>query len=617
MLRAGLAHQGHAVREPQRARRACPTARHKRDAKGKPVLMAMPDSDSGIYLRGQSKAQVNIWCWPVGSGEVYGYRTDDKMPAAVRAGVTPKKQADRNIGEWNTFEITVGGNRLTVVLNGETVIDKRRAAGPARRAAASPCSTTAPRRTASWNSPARAGPVPQHLHQGAQELAAPRAARRRSSGGFRGEREGHRGRIGDRPERSPRDDATAQRAARPNAAGSAHRSTAASSHSRPRPGRSGACTWPSRTPSGSRRIGAAQSTYSIQSAVGVTASRCADTSGNRCVDGGYPRGLGQRRRAQPAGDAADLHGVGHEQVGGAGADRALEVVRAPAVLPDLDRRARRARHLGAALVVVRAHRLLDPLQPLPVERAARGGPLRGRPGSGCSRLISRTAGPTARRTARTTARSSSSVGVAQAHLDRGEPALEKLHRLTRGGLRARSGRGRCCCTRAAAGTRRPAARTSGNPPPAPARPSAAMSMPAMAMPVSPAAPSSRKRCCRPRSTSKGQEGWSFNAAPRPVDQPRHRAQREWRVAEDVAPPATPSAVSRSMSTSGAVDTTPPAVRSGRAMGTFTGRARRPRNGQRRARLTCGEVHRARLSRADRARRSGLEPLRRQRRSRAS
>jgi hypothetical protein len=101
-----------------------PDGSSKRDAKGKPVLIAMPDSDSGIYLRGESKAQVNIWAWPVGSGEVYGYRTDDKMPASVRAGVTPKKMADRNIGDWNTFEITVGGNRLTVVLNGETVLDK-------------------------------------------------------------------------------------------------------------------------------------------------------------------------------------------------------------------------------------------------------------------------------------------------------------------------------------------------------------------------------------------------------------------------------------------------------------------------------------------------------------
>ena len=82
----------------------------------------MPDSDSGIFLRGSSKAQVNIWSWPIGSGEVYGYRTDAKMPAAVRAGVTPRRNADRDIGEWNTFEITMRGSRLDVVLNGEPVI---------------------------------------------------------------------------------------------------------------------------------------------------------------------------------------------------------------------------------------------------------------------------------------------------------------------------------------------------------------------------------------------------------------------------------------------------------------------------------------------------------------
>lgn len=100
-----------------------PDGSSKRDARGQPVLMAVPDSDSGIFLRGQAKAQVNIWCWPVGSGEVYGYRTDEKMPASVRAGVTPRRLADRNIGEWNTFEIVLVGRRLEVTLNGERVID--------------------------------------------------------------------------------------------------------------------------------------------------------------------------------------------------------------------------------------------------------------------------------------------------------------------------------------------------------------------------------------------------------------------------------------------------------------------------------------------------------------
>ena len=95
---------------------------HKKDASGREISIPVPDSDSGIFLRGEAKAQVNIWAWPIGSGEVYGYRMDEKMPTSVRAGVTPSKNADRNIGEWNTFEITMRGTRLTVVLNGQTVI---------------------------------------------------------------------------------------------------------------------------------------------------------------------------------------------------------------------------------------------------------------------------------------------------------------------------------------------------------------------------------------------------------------------------------------------------------------------------------------------------------------
>ena len=79
--------------------------------------------DSGIYLRGSSKSQVNIWNWPIGSGEVYGYRTDPDMPPEVRKGVTPTRCADKPVGEWNSFEITLKGERLSVVLNGQFVID--------------------------------------------------------------------------------------------------------------------------------------------------------------------------------------------------------------------------------------------------------------------------------------------------------------------------------------------------------------------------------------------------------------------------------------------------------------------------------------------------------------
>jgi hypothetical protein len=110
-----------------------PDGSHKKDADGKDIRLAVPDSDSGIYLRGLSKAQVNIWAWPAGSGEVYGYRTDAKMPLDVRAGVTPKRNADRDIGQWNTFEITMRGDRLTVVLNGiEVITNAQLPAIPAR-----------------------------------------------------------------------------------------------------------------------------------------------------------------------------------------------------------------------------------------------------------------------------------------------------------------------------------------------------------------------------------------------------------------------------------------------------------------------------------------------------
>ena len=99
-----------------------PDGTHARDVKGKEMKFALPDSDSGIFLRGSATHQVNIWCWPIGSGEMYGVRMDPTRPPALRAAVTPRTQADKPVGEWNRFEITVRGQSVTVVLNGQTVI---------------------------------------------------------------------------------------------------------------------------------------------------------------------------------------------------------------------------------------------------------------------------------------------------------------------------------------------------------------------------------------------------------------------------------------------------------------------------------------------------------------
>lgn len=78
--------------------------------------------DSGIYMRGNIKSQANLWNWSVGSGEVFGYRTDAKMSPEVKAGVTPKSKADKPLGEWNRMMVTMKGDRLTVTLNGQVVI---------------------------------------------------------------------------------------------------------------------------------------------------------------------------------------------------------------------------------------------------------------------------------------------------------------------------------------------------------------------------------------------------------------------------------------------------------------------------------------------------------------
>ena len=71
-----------------------------------------PRGDSGIYLRGSP--QVQIWDNPVGSGGLYN---NQKHPS------NPTKPADRPVREWNSFRILMTGEKVTVWLNGELVVD--------------------------------------------------------------------------------------------------------------------------------------------------------------------------------------------------------------------------------------------------------------------------------------------------------------------------------------------------------------------------------------------------------------------------------------------------------------------------------------------------------------
>jgi hypothetical protein len=70
--------------------------------------------DSGIYLRGSP--QVQIWDpaqWPQGSGGLYNNQKNPKDPGEC---------ADNPIGQWNRFFIRMVGEKVTVVLNGVTVV---------------------------------------------------------------------------------------------------------------------------------------------------------------------------------------------------------------------------------------------------------------------------------------------------------------------------------------------------------------------------------------------------------------------------------------------------------------------------------------------------------------
>ena len=89
--------------------------------KGKIIEPLAPNSDTGVLLKGAG--QVNMRCWSVRSGELWSVRTNESLPAEVRAAAVPCENADRPVGQWNAFDIVVKGDRITVINNGIVVID--------------------------------------------------------------------------------------------------------------------------------------------------------------------------------------------------------------------------------------------------------------------------------------------------------------------------------------------------------------------------------------------------------------------------------------------------------------------------------------------------------------
>jgi hypothetical protein len=74
-----------------------------------------PRGDSGIYLRGTPQVQIwDIAEHPEGSGGLFNNRQHPSKPL---------KAADKPAGQWNTFRIRMVGERVSVWLNGELVVD--------------------------------------------------------------------------------------------------------------------------------------------------------------------------------------------------------------------------------------------------------------------------------------------------------------------------------------------------------------------------------------------------------------------------------------------------------------------------------------------------------------
>ena len=79
-----------------------------------------PGSNSGVYLRGRYELQIEDDPQPEGptmrTGGVYGF-------------LAPSPEQPRRPGEWQTYDITLLGRVVTVVQNGQTIVDKQEIPG--------------------------------------------------------------------------------------------------------------------------------------------------------------------------------------------------------------------------------------------------------------------------------------------------------------------------------------------------------------------------------------------------------------------------------------------------------------------------------------------------------
>ena len=73
-------------------------------------------SNSGVYLRGRYEVQVE---------DSYGKEPDSHYLGGVYGFLTPSENAAKKAGEWQVYDITLVGRRVTVVANGKPVIQNQ------------------------------------------------------------------------------------------------------------------------------------------------------------------------------------------------------------------------------------------------------------------------------------------------------------------------------------------------------------------------------------------------------------------------------------------------------------------------------------------------------------
>ncbi|QVL34211.1 DUF1080 domain-containing protein [Telmatocola sphagniphila] len=73
-------------------------------------------SNSGIYLRGRYEVQIE---------DGYGHEPESHEIGGVYGFLTPRINASKPAGEWQSIDITLIGREVTVVLNHETIIDRQ------------------------------------------------------------------------------------------------------------------------------------------------------------------------------------------------------------------------------------------------------------------------------------------------------------------------------------------------------------------------------------------------------------------------------------------------------------------------------------------------------------